>query len=249
MTFSKVLLTGMNGTVAPAIARSLADRGVDTVAWNRAEVPVDNPDTVASFVERTKPDRVVHAALGSPEWSELLARTCARRNIPFIFVSTVSVFAAPPNGPYGLAAAPNATDDYGRYKRDSEARVSAVNPDSAIVRIGWQIGTARGSNNMVDFLERQMDEKKRIEANRNWIPSCAFLEDTGAAFARLLDRPAPGLRHVEGNAGWTFAAIVHALNRRHGGRWTVEEVDGPTLDNRLADAVDDVGTLEERLRS
>lgn len=235
----------MNGTVAPAIARALAGEGVECIPWNRAEVPVDTEEAMHSFLGRTCPDRVLHAALGSPEWARSLARLCREQAIPFVFVSTVSVFANPPDGPYGVGAIPNAEDDYGRYKKTCEGVVRDAHPGAAIVRIGWQIGTARGSNNMIDWLEKEQESKGRIEANRNWIPSCSFLEDTAAAFARFLRDFRGGVYHIEGNAtGLTFAAIVRVLNTIHGSRWAITESDGPTFDNRLAESLRDVLPIE-----
>lgn len=230
----RVLLTGMNGTVAPAIAATLAHRGVEIAAWNRRDVPVDQPDTMRRFLAGIRPSQVVHAALGPPEWAQALASLCREAGIPLTFVSTVSVFACPPDGPYTPASQPNAQDDYGRYKRHCEGLVRDASADAAIVRIGWQIGSARGSNNMVDWCEREMESRGRIEANRNWTPSCSFLDQTALAFGRFLADHRPGIHHIEGNTtGLAFSSIVRGLDRIHGSRWRLEETDGMRFDNRL----------------
>lgn len=234
----RVLLTGMNGTVAPAIAATLAHRGVEIAAWSRRDVPVDDPGTMRTFLAGLRPSQVVHAALGPPEWAQALALLCREASIPFTFISTVSVFSCPPDGPYAPETRPNAEDDYGRYKRACEGLVREASADAAIVRIGWQIGTSRGSNNMVDWCEREMESRGRVEANRNWTPSCSFLDQTAIAFSRFLANHRSGIYHIEGNStGLAFPGIVRGLARIHGSRWRIEEADGMRFDNRLANSL------------
>ena len=231
----KALLTGMNGTVAPAVAECLRRAGHTVVAWDRAVVPTDQPDAVRDFIVRTKPDWFFHIAMGSPDWAEMMARVCAEQGIEFLFTSTVSVYAGTQQGPFTVDVAPEPNDDYGRYKMDCERRIHAVCPAAIIARLGWQIGTAAGSNNMIDFLEKAFREKGKIEASNKWIPACAMLPDTAECLVRLMQEFPVGLYHLEGNPGLSFYEIVTRLNRLRGEPWVVVPNDSHVQNNRMVD--------------
>jgi len=231
----KAILTGMNGTVAPAVANCLRRAGHTVVAWDRSVVPTDQPDAIREFIVRTKPDWFFHIAMGSPDWADMMARTCAEQGIKFLFTSTVSVFAGTQQGPFTVDAVPEPNDDYGRYKSDCERRVRAVCPSAIIARLGWQIGTAAGSNNMIDFLEKAFREKGRIEASRKWFPACAMLPDTAESLVRLMQDFPAGLYHLEGNPGLSFHDIVTRLNRLRGEPWVVVPNDSHVQNNRMVD--------------
>lgn len=229
------IITGMNGTVAPVLAHHLQSQGHTTVAWDRTQVPTDNAGLMARFIYEQRPDGFFHVATGSPEWAASVARICAELNIKFLFTSSVSVFSNEQEGPFAVTTPPQASDDYGKYKREVEQKVLAANPQATIARLGWQIGAERGKNHMVDYLMRQMDEKGRIEASTRWYPSCAFLEDSAAALSQLMTDYSPSLYHIEGNPGLNFYEIVQNLNRLHGGTWSVEPNENFVHNQRMTD--------------
>ena len=69
-----VLLTGMNGTVAPVLAEELRGRGCEVVAWDRGAAAPDDREAVARFIREVKPSALVHCAMGSAQWAEDMAR-------------------------------------------------------------------------------------------------------------------------------------------------------------------------------
>lgn len=230
----KALVSGMNGTVAPHLARALAGAGFSIVPWNRALHPVDHPDAVRFFIECEKPDLFCHLAMGSPDWAEWAARTCHKSGIPLLFTSSVSVYSASQVGPFTPQDIPVPADDYGRYKLECERRIQAAHPGAHVVRIGWQIGTAPGGNQMGDYLDRTFKEHGRIEASTRWFPGCSFIPDTAAALLRILDLP-PGLYHLDGNPGLNFFEIATALNHLLGNPWQVTPVEGLVQNHRMID--------------
>ena len=230
----KALVTGMHGTVAPALAQALAKAGSSVVPWDRSAHPIDNPDAVRFFIECEKPDLFCHLAMGSPDWAEGAARTCAENHIPFLFISSVSVYAASQAGPFTIRDITLPDDDYGRYKLECERRVQAAHPQAHVVRIGWQIGTAPGGNQMVDYLERMFRERGQIDASTLWFPACSFLPDTAESLVRILKLP-PGLYHLDGNPGLNFFEIATGLNRLLGQPWKVVPVAGLVQNHRMLD--------------
>lgn len=231
----KALVTGMNGTVAPALARALEATGVQVVAWDRDQVPTDEPSAGRGFIKRVRPDWFFHVATGSPDWAEGVAHVCAGQGVRFLFTGSVSVFGSEQQAPLTVETVPQPDDDYGRYKLDCEQRVRAAHPDARVVRLAWQIGTEPGGNHMVDYLDRTARENGQIEANRRWVPACAFLTDTARALVEIMDSQPAGLYQLDGNPGLNFFQIATALSHLQGDPWRVVPTEGPPFDNRMMD--------------
>ncbi len=228
------IISGMNGTVAPAVATQLRQLGHTTIAWDRAQVAPDDEAAIERFIDGQHPDGVFHIATGSPGWAASIARRCAETGIKLVHTGSVSVFGPHQAGPFAITTPPEASDDYGAYKRECEQRIAQANPQAIIARLGWQIGTAPGGNHMLDYLARAA-ESGQIEASAAWYPACAFLADTAAGLVQLmLDYPA-GLYHLDGNPGLSFFEIVAALNRLHGAGWTVVPSSTPEQNSRMLD--------------
>ena len=243
----KALITGMNGTVAPVLGRALASTGTAVRPWDRSRNAIDSLADVRHFIETERPDLFCHLATGSPDWAEWCARVCAELEIPFLFTSSVSVFGSGQQGPFGIDADPQPTDDYGRYKLDCERRVRAAHPEAWIVRLGWQIGTAPGGNHMVDYLHRTFAEQGRIDASVHWFQACSFLEDTASVLAEIVRDHPSGLYHLDGNPGLSFHDIVLGLNGCLAAGWTVEASSEPSLNNLMPDPRLDVPSVMDRL--
>jgi dTDP-4-dehydrorhamnose reductase len=248
----KHLVTGMNGTVAPALAKHLVSQGADVVSWDRAVDPPTDEPAVRAFIARHRPDWVCHVATGAPEWAEWIARACAGGGpgVPrLLWTGSVSVFGPQAKAPIGPDATPDATDDYGKYKIECERRVLAACPNAVVARLGWQIGEAAGSNTMTDFLTRKAAEGAgTIEASTRWIPSCAWLPDTAAALAALMRSGTPGLFHLEGNtAGKSFVEIAAGIARMLRQPWNIVPTDAPAMDNRMRDDRVSMGQVADRL--
>jgi dTDP-4-dehydrorhamnose reductase len=257
----RALITGLGGTVGRALGARLRRDGVRVIGWDRGAVPIDQYHAMDAFIAETAPDVVVNLAIASAptgraneawlvnyEWPSELAWICRQRAIRFVHASTVMVFSGAATGPFTRGATPDATEGYGHEKRRSEERVHHQNPDALVVRLGWQIGDRPGSNNMIDFFERETRAHGHIRASTRWLPACSFLDDTADAIARLL-AAAPGCYMIDANAGWTFFEIARALAAHHHGRWTIVETDDVTQDQRMIDPRVVVAPLSARLSS
>ena len=255
----KVLVTGLRGTVGRALEAQLRGEGHEVIGWDRQAVPIDRYDAMDGFVARVSPDVLVNLAIASRptgrdreswlvnyDWPSELAWICRQREIRFVHTSTVMVFSPAAAGPFTIEAAPDATHGYGHEKRLAEARVLYQNPQATVVRLGWQIGDAAGSNNMIDHLERQAREHGRVAASSRFLPACAFLPDTAAALSRALAAP-PGLYQLDGNERHTMLDIARALSALHGGRWPIAEASEPAQDQRMIDPRLGIAPIARRL--
>jgi dTDP-4-dehydrorhamnose reductase len=230
-----VLITGMNGTVAPVIAQQLQAAGHELTVWDRQRTPPEDESAARAFILESHPDWFLHVATGSLDWAQMAAQTCAENDIRFLFTSSVSVFDGNQGAPLTVNTEPRATDDYGRYKLEGERRVLAAHPAALVVRLGWQIGTTTTGNHMLAHLHRTATEHGMIEASTRWIPSCAYLEDSADALHGLMRDAASGVYQLEGNPGLSFHEIVTRLNQWHGFGWNVQATQTPEMDNRMSD--------------
>lgn len=218
----KAMITGLNGTVAPAIDHTIKEAGHDVIGWNRAIVSTDNLGTIRQFLQQEQPDWFFHVATGSPDWAAWTAQVCAEEGVKFLFTSSVSVFSAKQTGPFTVDIVPEPDDDYGRYKFECEQRIQKANPKAIIARLGWQIGTTVGGNHMFDYLSRTFATERQITASTKWFPACSFLPDTAVSLTQLMAQDfSAGIYHLDGNPGLPFYEIVVGLQQMHHMSWHI----------------------------
>jgi len=255
----KAVITGANGTVGSALCRYLTAQGIEVVKWDRSAVPIDNYHAMQQFLRDEKPDTLFHLATPSQptgrenetwfvnyEWTSELAWITRILNIRFVFTSSVMVFTDKAIGPFNICSTPDATVGYGYEKLMAERRVFYQNPKAVVARLGWQIGEPDGSNNMVDYLQREMKEHGVIRASTEWLPACAVLSDT-AQILNELAQAKPGLYLVDANRRWSFYEIVTALNDLHDFGWKIQKSSHFKFDQRMIDERVKIPTLDTHL--
>ncbi|MBI3349988.1 MAG: sugar nucleotide-binding protein [Burkholderiales bacterium] len=241
----KILITGLSGTLAPRLAEAARAAGHTVVAWDRTAVDPDNEALSAAWLSAQSVDAVAHLGMGSARFAGWLASRCPN----FLFTSTAMVFDHRPDGPHDVADARTAKDDYGRYKADCEDAVLLANERPVIARIGWQIDATQPGNNMLPTLDQWQQRDGCVKASNAWTPACSFMTDTAAALLGLLDRPLPGVHHLDSNAeeGWRFDEIARALARAFGRDWRVEPHEDYRHDQRLVGGPSSLPPLSARL--
>ena len=244
----RAIVTGLNGTVAPVIARLLEKHGHTVIGWNRSVLPIDDEIAILKFLHDHQPGWFFHIATGSPEWAELIAKICVQKQIKLLYTGSASVFSSNQRGPFKISAIPQPQDDYGRYKLHCEELIKKHQPDTIIARLAWQIADKPGSNNMIDYLHQQLKEKGQIDASRNWYPACAFLKDTAEALYQLMMKFPGGIYHLDGNPGFSFYEVVSHLNKLHGENWQVVPTDVPVMNNRLLENRISVNSIRNRFQ-
>jgi dTDP-4-dehydrorhamnose reductase len=244
----KALFTGLNGTVAPAVANYFKKQEYQIIPYDRSVIPVDQPIEIMNFIKLHQPDVILHFAMGSPEWARILAEISLHENIKFVYISTVSVYGPETKGPITIDIKPNASDQYGQYKIISEQAVMKANPNAYILRIGWQIGTSPGSNNMIDYLDKQITQYGLIQASKNWYPSCSFLEDTAESIYDTIHRLNPDIYLLNSNDRYHFYDIVRILSTIHPSFKVVEQNEF-IQNNQMIDERVKIKKLSERFSS
>jgi len=255
----KALITGSNGTVGKALRHYLESQNVEVVGWNRQVTPIDDYHVMEGFVRETAPDVLFHLATASQstgreneswlvnyEWTGELAWICRQLDVRFVFTSSVMVFTDDAPGPFTPESQADATEGYGYEKYQAEQRSFYQNPDAVVARLGWQIGKADGSNNMLNHLGKQAEENGEIRASTKWYPACSFLEDTVAALYQLAQGNS-GLYLIDSNEKWTFYEIVSAINAKEETDWSIVPTEDFVYDQRMLDERVQVASLNKRL--
>jgi dTDP-4-dehydrorhamnose reductase len=148
-----------------------------------------------------------------------------------------------------VADARTARDDYGRYKIECEDAILRASETPVIARIGWQIDPAQPGNNMLMALDEWNRRDGCVAASRAWTPACSFMADTAAALLALIERPLPGVHHLDSNAAeaWRFDEVARALARQFGRDWRVQAHGDYRHDQRLVGGAVSLPPLSTRL--
>lgn len=245
-----VLMTGLNGSLAPRVAQAARRLGYTVVGWDRSVAPPDDGVAVVRHLESTRPQAIVHLAMGSESWAAALAAYARVHKIPFVFTSTAMVFDHEPDGPHAVADERSAKDDYGRYKMRCEDAVLEANPAAMVARIGWQIDPEVVGNNMLHALDGWQEREGCVGASSVWRPACSFMTDTADALMDLMKSPRTGVLHLDSNAqeGHTFDRIAAALAVRfERPQWKIRVHQDYAHDQRLAGGEQRMPALSTRL--
>ena len=225
VNYMKICITGLNGTVAPATANHLASLGHVIIPFNRDYVDIKSEKAVLAILKEVSPDWVIHFAMGSIEWTKMLAALTKNEAIKFMYISTVMVFdGQTQQGPHHIEDKPQPKETYGLHKYESEQAVIKLNPDASIVRLGWQIGHVPGSNQMIDYLEKEMKAHGVVKASKKAFPASSFLTDSALAIAQILTMK-PDLYMVDSNDGVSLYDIFTYLSHIHPWIKVIEEAD------------------------
>lgn len=130
-----------------------APGGFHIAALGRAVLDVTDPRAIEAALDYFRPQAVIHAAAltdvdrcesepqvaleVNAEATARLARACARRGIPLVYISTDYVFDGARAVPYAPGDAPNPLSVYGQSKLLGEQAVRAAGGPHAIVRTAW----------------------------------------------------------------------------------------------------------------
>ena len=92
----KILITGLNGTLAPRLAEAARAAGHEVVGWDRNAVNPDDEAASAAWLGAQSVDAIAHLGMSSARFCGWLASRCPN----FLFTGTVMVFENEPDGLY-----------------------------------------------------------------------------------------------------------------------------------------------------
>jgi dTDP-4-dehydrorhamnose reductase len=230
---------GRNGQLARCLQDQAAKQGIDIASVGRPELDITSVVSVERVVALLKPIAIINAAAFTAvdraeeepksayavnrDGAAHLAAAAARRDIPFIHISTDYVFDGRKSSPYQEHDVPAPINVYGRSKLQGEAAAREMHPGAIIIRSSW-IYSPYGQNFLLTMLRLARTQPiVRVVDDQHGMPTCAV--DLAAAVIHVAQqvcmmphREWGGVYHLanRGDVTWHgFAAqIFSGLARR-----------------------------------
>ena len=219
----KLLITGVSGLLGINLALEAMhehevigiDRGkLKSAPFRVLKADVLKGDEINSILDSTKSDWLINcAALASLEKCEEdprqarilntdlpreLANACAKRNIPFVHISTDSVFDGTKEGIYTEEDEPSPAGIYSKTKLEGERAVQEANKQAIIARVnfyGWSLGAKRS---LGEFFVNNLREGKRVNGFTDVIFCPLWANHLSQTLIAMLEKKMSGLYHVVG---------------------------------------------------
>lgn len=221
----RVTIFGATGLLGKALMREWQGDAVTGLGSGDADIRV--VEQVNAAIREHRPEYVVLAAAytdvdGCETHSQLafdvnchgaanVAKACAQRNVPLLFLSTDYVFD-------GNKRAPYETDDpiapqtvYGNSKAAAEAEIRKIHPSSCILRTSWVFGV--GGKCFPDTILKLAETRAELDVVNDQRGNPTYTVDLARAIVQLSRQGAQGIVHAtnRGDCTWfDFATQIVA---------------------------------------
>lgn len=244
----KLLITGASGLLGINLALEVmrehevigVDRGkLQSAPFQVFQADILKTDEIHSILDSTKPDWLINcAALANLEKCEEdpiqarilntdlpgeLALACTQRSIPFIHLSTDSVFDGTKEGMYTEEDEPNPPGVYSKTKLDGERAVQQVNPQAIIARVnfyGWSLGAKRS---LGEFFVNNLSEGRNVNGFTDVIFCPMWVNHLSRTLVEMLEKDLHGLYHVVGGQAMSKYQFGVEVARKFGLRSSLIE--------------------------
>jgi dTDP-4-dehydrorhamnose reductase len=236
----KILITGANGLLGQHLIKELLHKPYTIIATSKGEsrlpfsenhqysyheLDVTDGPHVNLFINRIRPDVIIHAAaMTQVDTCELNKIDCWNLNVTatrflldaaketgskFIFISTDFVFDGL-HGPYTEDAQPNPVNYYGSSKWGAEKAVEESGLPWAIIRTVLVTGnTVDGTrHNIVTWVKEKLENGERVRMVDDQYRTPTFIEDLVNGVLLVLEKNATGIFHISGKDTLTPYAIA-----------------------------------------
>ena len=215
----KILVTGAAGMLGSALCPELMQRKHEVLATDLAPVDegieyldVRSYKQVEEFVDRIKPDMVMHLAaetdvdkcelepdhafLTNTIGTQHVTLLCQKRSIMMVYISTIGVFYGDKPEPYTEFDSPNPINVYGRSKLEGEKIIQSLLDRYYIVRAGWMVGGGpKRDKKFVAKIIKKINEGTELKAVNDKVGSPTYTVDFSKCLADLIETGYHGLYH------------------------------------------------------
>jgi len=212
----RAIVFGAGGLLGSALMRTWKNDEVIGLSHNDADIR--NSEQVRNVFSRVEPDWAVLAAAytdvdGCETHPELafavnsagaanVATAAREHNARLLFVSTDYVFDGLKTSPYEVVDTRAPRSTYGRSKAEGEIKVSAILPQSCIVRTSWLFG--RGGKCFPDTILRLAATRPEIAVVTDQRGSPTYNDDLASAIVQLCRKDASGIVHATNTGECTW---------------------------------------------
>ena len=221
-----ILITGATGTLGKALARACDWRALDYVLTDRAELTLDDPESIERGLELHRPWAVINTAgwvrvddaesrpracinanAGS---AALLGQACADRNLPLVNFSSDLVFDGRQDSPYLETDEPGPLNVYGRSKLMMERRLLALAGPNLVVRTAAFFSPFDPHNFAADVV-RRLSNGQEIRAAKDLVISPTYVPDLANTVLDLLIDGETGLWHLANRGAVSWCEFARAI--------------------------------------
>lgn len=215
----RLLLTGTSGQVGGALFPLLPSLG-EVLAPTRAQLDLENPDSIIGLVRTFKPDVVINAAAYTavdraeeePERAMavnglapgILAEETRRLGALLVHYSTDYVFDGRGEKPWREDAPTSPLNQYGKSKLSGEQAIMAAGDRWLLLRTSWVYGMT--GHNFLRTMLRLAAERDHLRVVNDQIGAPTWSADIAAATLAAVARRSPlqGLFHLanQGETSW-----------------------------------------------
>jgi dTDP-4-dehydrorhamnose reductase len=209
------------------LVRACLAQGRPFHAFGRAGLDVTDAADVRIVFERLRPALVINAAgftnvdgaEANPgaamrvngEGADILAAACARTGARLLHFSTDYLFDGESATPYGVDAAPNPLNVYGRSKLAGEEAIRASGAEHLIVRASWMFAT--GGANFVRTILDLAASRPAISVVNDQVGRPTSARDLAERALALAAAGARGVVHAANEGACTWFDLAAAAVR------------------------------------
>lgn len=219
----KLLIPGISGLLGINLAQEMMSEheiiGIDRGKLKRAPFKVINQNlldlsAIDKILDSAKPEFVINCAAiadleaceDNPDLAKQMnvdvprqfARACKKRNIPFVHISTDSVFDGEKDEFYTEEDKPNPINVYAKTKLDGEWATLTENPEALVARVNFYGWSLNGKRSLAEFFYNNLTNNKSMSGFTDVIFCPMLVNDTVRTLIKMLNKKLTGLYHVVG---------------------------------------------------
>lgn len=225
----KVIVTGSKGQLGTDVMAELLKIGAEPVGADLPELDITDSQAVENFLKNSDADAVIHcAAFTNVDIAESekeacktinvdgtlnIARTCAKRGMKLLYLSTDYVFGGDGEAPFETDSPTLPCNYYGETKLAGEKAVAENCEKHFIIRISWVFG--ENGKNFVKTMLRLSKERSEITVVNDQIGSPTYTKHLAVLLCKMVTTEKYGTYHAtnEGFCSWAeFAAKIMELS-------------------------------------
>ncbi|MBR1581008.1 MAG: dTDP-4-dehydrorhamnose reductase [Selenomonadaceae bacterium] len=235
----KVMVTGITGQLGFDVMRELAKRNIESIGAARKDFDLTDEANMRSFIERHKPDAIIHCAAytavdkaeDEPELAMSIngravgsiAKICRELDCKLLHISTDYMFPGDGVEPYEVDDRKAPTNAYGRSKLAGEEAVLSTLEKYFIVRISWAFGI--NGKNFVRTMLRLSETRDRLTVVDDQIGSPTYTADLARLLVEMVQTERYGVYHATNEGFCSWAEFAAEIFRQAEVATTVEPVE------------------------
>jgi dTDP-4-dehydrorhamnose reductase len=220
---ARILITGASGLLGLNLAQETMnehdifalDRGkLGNAPFNILRSDLLPPDALDTALDAVQPNWLINcAALADLEACEedpqaacslntdlpaRMAKSCKKRGISFVHISTDAVFDGQKEGFYTEDDAPSPPGVYSQTKLDGEQAVLSEDPTAIVARVNFYGWSLSGKRSLAEFFHNNLTRHQSMSGFTDVMFCPMLVNDTARILIKMLQKNLSGLYHTVG---------------------------------------------------